>query len=602
MAKPVTKPAVKKPAAKKRFQDALSLLTSLESVAIAEDKNVSVDAPIQKDNKDDLTGTVTPQEEVSADPKATPVREVPAALSNQTGAAQTVDVAKVKANTSTDQANADEVDSVTNKTADAVKAGEKDLTTGLISTEDAIEASEAEHIEPKEADDAVMNVEQAVEALDSTGITTGSDSALNKAEQVGNDLENFDKVGAALEEFQTILRDIRKKGQKPSPQLARAIQVCLKSHNQTYFRPIIASLEDFARPDSSVAVSISLEASIGGKIKELAAAGKNALARLFEMIIDAWNHLRRDTAQLLTELEKTINAVKQSNLDAGADKSVTGAARLMINGEFVGDSVEVVKNVEAVSRELLVEWPNALIKVIKDLKSSGQEVAKSGDVGGSKGPDNEKIEEIAQTALEATFGKFSEVDSGEAPSSLSSFNIITRSPLLPGNKALFIGIGNGTNASANIAENKTFMKFAFESTGNAEGGDTSVKVPSKERALASLNAVKGIIVNLISKDTSMNALKTLRKDIAPAVTGEYSQGNDVARGAVQAALLQHRMFMGYLTTLIKHYISFYNGVVSKGDKGTTDVAVRENSAAAQTNGKTTDRTKEADDDSVVSTQ
>lgn len=592
MAKPVTKTAAKKPAVKKRFKDAMSLLASLESVAVAEDKNVSVDAPIQKDNKDDLTGTVTPQEEVSADPKATPTKEVPAALSNQTGEAQTQDVTNVKANTTTDQANADEVDSVSNKTADAVKAGEKDLTTGLVSTEDAIEANEAEHIEPKEADDAVMNVEQAVEDLEATGITAGSDNALNKAEQVGNDMENFNKVGAALEEFQSILRDHRKRGVKPSPQLARAIQVCLKSHNQTYFRPVIASLEDFARPDASVAVSISLEAQIGGKIKELAAAGKNALKRLLEMIIDAWNHMRRDTVKLIEDLDKTIKAVKAADLDAGADKPVKGGARLMINGEFVGDSVEVVKNVEAVSRELLVEWPAALLNLLGTVKESKQQVVPEGGASSAGDTSGGKIKEAAQSAIENTFHKFTQVDSGEAPSSMSNFPTVTRSPVLPGNKALFIGIKDGDD-SAEYASDKSMMKFDFASTGNAEGGEGSVKIPSKERALASLNAVKGIVANLIAKDTSMNTLKQLR-----AKTEKDSYAADV----IQVSLVQHRQFMGYLTTLIKHYISFYNGVVEKGDKGTTAVAVRENNSMGKTDGKTTDRTKEADDDSVVSTQ
>lgn len=578
-----------KPTQKKRFKDALGLLASLESVAIAEDKNVSVDAPIQADNKDDLTDAPIPCEEVDASVSNTPTKEL--RDTTQSGQAVTQDVTKVTAKETTDQGNADEVDSVSNKTPDQVKAGEKDLTTGLVSNEDAIEANEAEHIAPKEADDAVMNVEQTTEELEATGITVGSDSALNKAEQVGNDLENIEKVGAALEEFQTMLSDLRKKGQKPTPALARAIQICLKSHDRTYFRPVIASLEDFARPGASIGLSVSLESTIGAKMKELSAAGKNALKRLFEMVIDAWNHIRRDTPKLIEELDKVIIAVKGADLDAGSDKPVRGASRLMINGEFVGDSVEVVKTLEAVSRELLVEWPNALAKLAKTAQGTGQQVVPAGTKvdGEAKGnADTADIEEAAQAALESTFTKFNQVDSGEAPSSLSSYSIITRSPILPGNKALFIGINDGTNATENIKGGKAFMKFSFDSTGDAESGEGSVNIPSKERALASLNAVKGLVANLMAKDTSLNALKQLRQQI----------DNDVAEAAIQTALQQNRMFMGYLTTLIKHYISFYNGVVAKGSKAGTDVAVRENSAAAQTDGKTTT----GKDDSVVSEQ
>lgn len=577
-----------KPTPNKRFKDALSLLASLESVAVAEDKNVSVDAPVQKDNKEDLTDAPIPCEEVDASVSNTPTKEL--RDTTQSGQAQTQDVTKVTAKQTTDQANAEEVDSVSNKTPDQVKAGEKDLTTGLVSNEDSIEANEAEHIAPKEADDAVMNVEQAVETLEATGVTAGSDAALNRAERVGNDLENISKVEAALEEFQGMLRDMRKKGQKPTPQLARAIQVCLKSHDRSFFRPVIASLEDFARPDASAAVSISLEASIGSKMGELAAAGKNALGRLFEMLMDAWNHMRRDTVKLIGDLDGVIKSIQSADLEAGKDVNVKGATRLMINGEFVGDSVEAVKNVEAVSRELLVEWPQALTKLINDVKGTQQQVSTGKD--GERGGDNAgAIEESAQSALEATFHKFSQVDSGEAPSGLSNYSIVTRSPILPGNKALFIGIQDGTNASENVSAGKAFMKFAFESTGDRDGATASVRVPSKERAIASLNAVKGIIANLIAKDTSLSNLKQLRGTLSKS-----AQGSDVAQGAVQAALTQHRMFMGYLTSLIKAYIAFYGEIAGTG--ASREVAVRENSAAAKTDGTTKNR----EDDSVVSEQ
>lgn len=584
MAKPVPKtPAVKKPAAKKRFQDALGFLASMESVAIAEDKNVSVDAPVQKDVKIEITDTVKPNEEVGAAVSNTPTKELKD--TTQSGLAQTQDVGKVTAKETTDAGNAGEEDAVTNKTPDAVKAGEKDLTTGVVSQEDAIEANETEHLEPKEADDAVMNVEQAVEELESSGITVGSDSALQKAESVGNDLENISKVEAALEQYQTLLVGMRQKKVKPTPELAKAIKIALESHDRSFFRPVVSSLEDFARPDTRLVASRGLEAAIGDKLKDLGAAAGNALQRLIEMLIDAWNHFTRDTPKLVEELDKTIKAVQGSTLEAGDERAIKGAARLMINGNFIGDSVDVVKNVEKTAQQLLVEWPNALIKLVQTVEASGKQVAVSNEdsAGSAHG-----VEEAAQKALEATFSQFKQVDSGEAPSSMGAYEIVTRSPIMPGNKAMFIGIGSGTSASENVA-NKNFMKFEFASTGDAEGGDSSVKIPSKERAVAALNAVKGILANLIGKDTSMSALKNLRKTV--------STGNPTAKGAIQAALMQHRMFMGYLTSLVKAYIAFYNTVVDKG-QGSDATAIGQEGKVAKSDGVV----KDHEDDSVVSTQ
>lgn len=596
MAKPIVKTPAAKPAPAKprRHVDAMAFLASMESVAIAEDKNVSVDAPLQKDNKDDLTASVVPNKEVSADDKNVKTIQPGPANGGGDGSLATQDVGKVKVHQSTDQANADEVDSVTNKTADAVKAGEKDLTTGVVSSEDNIEANEAEHISPKEADDAVMNVEQAVADLDATGITAGSDAALQRAEQVGNDLENIEKVEMALEQYQGLLRGLKAKGKTPSRELAQAITIALESHDRVFFRPVVASLEDFGRPDTHRVAALGLEASIGGKLKELGAAAGNAVMRLLEMIMDAWNHFRRDTPKLVTELSEIASKLKTTDLDAGKSVPVKAAARLMINGNFIGDSVEVVRNVEKTSRELLVEWPQALIKLASSIEGNRKQVAVSNE--DTSTPDG--IEAAAQTALEATFSQFKQVDSNDAPSSLSNYAIVTRSPILPGNKAMFIGIQDGDNASINVAANKYFMKFAFESTGDRDGGsDGEVSMPSTERAIAAVNAVKDIVGNLIGKDTSMAQLKGLAKTLQ---TDAGTQAGDVVRGAVSAALMQHRLFMGYLVSLVKAYIAFYQQILA--GNGSKEVAIRENGATAKTDGKTADRTKEADDESVVSTQ
>lgn len=591
MAKPVTKKPAVKPAAKKRMVDAMGLLASMESVAIAEDKKVSVDAPVQKDVKIEVTDAPVPNEEVGASVQNTPVKELKD--TTQSGTAVTQDVGKVKAKETVDTGNAAEVDSVTNKTPDAVKAGEKDLTTGVVSKEDAIEANEAEHIEPKETDDAVMNVDHAVEELESTGITLGSDAALQRAENVGNDLENINKVEAALEGYKGLLVGMRLAGKKPTRELAQAIRISLESHDRHFFRPVVASLEGIGRVDTHLVAARGLEAAIGDKLKELGSAAGNAIQRLIEMIMDAWNHVMRDTPKLIEELDGTIKALKSVELDAGSEFDIKGAGRLMINGNFVGDSVEVIRNVEKTADELLVQWPQALIKLITTIN------AKSGPVVATEDSSKaDAIEEAAQTALEATFGQFKQVDSGDAPSSMSNFEIVTRSPIMPGNKAMFIGIKGGTNASVNMANsthwNHGFMKFDFTSVGDAEGGTDSVKIPSKERAIAALNGVKGILSSLFGKDTSTAALKELRKNIS-AEAG--TKQGDVTKGAVQAALMQHRMFMGYLTSLVKAYIGFYKQVAEKGG-AQRGVALREDKAAAPTNGKV----KDHEDDSVVSTQ
>ncbi len=597
MAKPIAKKPAAKKVAPKRFHDAMSFLASMESVAIAEDKNVSVDATTQKDVQIEVTGTVKPGEEVSATDKGVATTKPGPANGGGDGTAVTQDVTKVKVKETTDAGNAGEEDAVTNKTPDAVKAGEKDLTTGVVSKEDNIEANEAEHIEPKEADDAVMNIDSAVEDLENTGITAGSDQALNRAESVANDLENIEKVEVALESYQHMLRGMRRAGKTPDRELTQAISICLESHDKAFFRPIVASLEHVGRPGSHLVAARGLEESIGGKLKELGKAAGNAVMKLIEMLMDAWNHFRRDTPKLIEQLSVVEKRIQGANLKAGEKISVKGASRLMINGNFAGDSVEVVRNVETTSRQVLVEWPNALLALAKKVGGGSSEVSTGKDGGAAKGDNSSAIEEAAQAALEATFSQFKQVDSGDAPSSLSNYPIITRSPVMPGNHAMFIGIKDGTSATENVSEAGNFMRFAFERVSDRDSGEGEVSIPSAERALASIKAVRDIVANLMGKDTSTHSLKALRQELS--VEKGSTQGA-VVQGAIKSALMQHRMYMGYLTSLVKAYLAFYQEVANTS-KG-TDVAVKGDNTMGKTDGKTKDRTKEADDDSVVSEQ
>lgn len=584
----MAKPIVKKPAAKKvapkRFQDAMSFLSSMESVAIAEDKNVSVAAATQKDVQVEVTGTVIPCAEVGASDKGVATTKPGPANGGGDGKAVTQEVGKVTVKETTDAGNAGEEDAVTNKTPDAVKAGEKDLTTGVISKEDNIEANEAEHIEPKEADDAVMNIDSAVEELENTGITAGSDQAMNRAETVANDLENINKVEVALEGYQRLLRGLRQDGKTPSRELTQAITICLESHDKAFFRPIVASLEHVGRPGSHLVAARGLEESIGGKLKELGKAAGNAVMRLIEMLIDVWNNFRRDTPKMITELDTVMKQIQGATLSAGEKVNIKGSARLMINGNFAGDSVEVVRNVEKTSRQLLVEWPNALIALVRK-------------VDGQKDITPEAVEEAAQTAMEATFSQFTQVKSGDSPSNLESFDFVTRSPVMPGNKAMYIAMTDNKLQRVGIAHSKQFMRFEFTSIADRDSGEGEVSIPSSERAISSLKAVRDIVENLIGKDTSMGTLKELSKSLA---SDKGTPAGSLVRGAVQAALMQHRMFMGYLTSLVKAYIAFYKEIA--GSSTSKEVALKGDNGMGKTNGKTTDRTKEADDDSVVSEQ
>jgi hypothetical protein len=524
-------------------KNAMDFLASMESVAIAQDKEVNT-GHIGVGNADEDVAPICPAKEVDAEVKNTPTHETKDGSGD--GKAIVQDVKNVKANTTTDAGNTGEEDAVTNKTADQVKAGEKDLTLGVISKENNIEGNEAEHIPNIVADDAVMNVEEEIVKLDQeTGITAGIDSALEKADEVGEDLERMGAVETALESYIGILKGLRAKNERPSRELAATIQASLKSHNQAYFAHTVPSLEAFGRPDelSRHNATVSLEANLSAKLGELKEVGVSALYKLLDLLVDAWHSVSRDVPDLVAKLGETIKAVQGAELHAGEKVKFGGARRLMIGGEFAGDSVEAVKTVERVANELLVSWPNALIQVVKSVE------------GGS-----EKVAEVAQSALESTFASFTDLKSGDAPSELSEFSTVVRSPTLLGNRVMYIGVGGGTNASENVASLNKFMRFEFKSDASADS-ESDITIPSAERALAALNGVKGLLTSMMGKDTATHSLKELKRNL---VTSKGTESGDVVRGAINGALSQHRVFMGYLVSLVKAYIVFYNHISGVG--------------------------------------
>jgi hypothetical protein len=545
MANTAAKKPAAKPAVKKRHVNAFEMLASLENVAVAEDKNIKVAAPVQGDVKKEITDTVNPSEEVGASDKGVKTTQPGPADGGGDGTAVTQDVGKVKAATSTDEANAGEVDSVDGKTANAVKAGEKDITTGVVSQEDNIEANEAEHIEPKTADESVMNVEEAIETLDASGITEASDKAQAATDPIAADLQKMEAVEAALEQYIGLLTTMGKKKQPITPELARAIQISVEAFDPTFFKRTVPSVESFGTPMSRAVVSMELLDNLKANAAKIGGAIKEAVKKLIKAVIDAWNYLSHDAGKLLERLNALEPKLKGGALKSGDKQSVKGADRLSINGNFVGDSLEIVKMVGKVSGEIMVQWPTEVGKLM-NLKG-------------------EDLEEKAQGVLESTFSSF-KATKDTPPSALSKYDHVTQSPVLPGNKAMFIGFGASSTASETVSDDK-HLKFDFTSIDGESGGDNEITIPSADKAVAVIKGVKEIVANFMD-NTSSQVTNTIR--LIESYEKLFNDGGKLSENsgvyAIAKTSLEHqRMFMGWLVSLVKAYIAFYEGLLGGGE-------------------------------------
>lgn len=521
-----------------RYKSAMELLAAMESVAVAEDKEVTTSTPDVPAGKDDVA-PITPSEGVTTEVKDTPEKVIP--VPNLTGQAVVQDVVKVTTHIDTDLQNAAVVDTVNIGTADGVKAGEKDLTTGVVSKEDSIEGNEAEHIPDIIADDAVMNIEEAVTQLDESVPTASIDNALDKADEVGEELEEFEKVEVALESYVKLLSDLRAKGEQPTRATAAAIRIGLQSHSRSYFAHTVPSLEAFGRPDEMARhnATVSLEAALSQKLGEMKDAGVAALKRLLELMIEVWESVSRDVPGLVSKIKALIEVIKSQGLKGGEKISTKGAERLSVSGEFVGDSDRFVGILATQAEEVLVKWPTALLALAKQLD-------KPEAVG--------KLESLSHAALERALPSFVKVSADVAPSDLAEFHIVTRSQLMPGNRVMFLGESGDNSAGEAVTGADKLFRFKLD-TMDAGTLAEEVSVPTDEAAVATLTALYKITDILQNKDSATRDLKELSKSLQ---SDKNTPEGKAVRGIISAGLSQHRQFIGYLVGTVKAYTAFYN--------------------------------------------
>lgn len=515
-----------------------AMLAALETVTDANDKNVSVSAAPLKDSKADLTGTIVPTEEVSATDKGVKTTEPGPANGGGDGKAVTADVGKVKANLpKADAGNTAEVDAVTNKTADAVKAGEKDLTTG-ISTEN-IETNEAEHISPAVTDEMVMDVEHAATVLDDSGITERTDRVLDEADAVAEDLGKIETVAAALEKYSVLLTGMHKRGKMVDRDTAGAIKIALESYDRNEFARTVPSLEAFDRRSSQLTVSIELLDNVKGKIKAVGAAAKEALKKLLALLIDLWDHFSTD----INTVRDRLQTLKSKSPGTGTLK-LSNTARLSINGVFVGTSPEVVKNLREVAKEVVYAWPSRLKHVVEYSLSQ----------------DYLKIYDVCEKLIGDTFRSFTEVRGSDIPGELSDYPTVTSSPALPGDRAMYIGISKKATGDElyDVSKASEVFKFVFGNAPAAGGkADDEVKVPSEQEFQAMVGHLIEVCNAVDARKDAQNQLRSLLKEI------ETKHASDsVAIGAAKASLIQQKAFMGYLLGTVKAYLAFLEHVAA----------------------------------------
>lgn len=526
---------------KKTKRVSLSAFTAgLESVTNADDKNVSTSVTPLKDSKADLTGTIVPNEEVSATDKSVKTTAPGPADGGGNGKAETVDVKKVDARLpKADAANTAEVDAVNIKTADTVKAGEKDLTTG-VSTEN-IETNEAEHIEPAVTDEMVMDVEHAATVLDGGDLTAATDRVLDEADVVAEDLAKIDTVAAALEKYSVLLTGMVKRGKLVDADTAGAIKIALEAFDHNEFARTVPSLEAFGRKSSQLTVSIELLDNVKSKLKAVGAGAKEALKKLFELMVQLWHNFTTD----IGKLKGRIDDLRTSEyVDADTTVPLTSAGRLSIDGEFVGFDADAIRLVSRVADRLLGAWPVALSSVLFAKPNATMD----------------ELKDLAKKAVTESFTGFDLVNSGDVPSEVDGFHV-TRSPVLPGDKALFVGMTTEVFGGNYVGRMEGILSLYFgDASKGGEKDSGEIKVP-REDVCRKIASHLLDICTIVEENKHMT---TLVKSVLAQVGKDTGKATTDARLAcARASVVGQKAFIGYLMGTVKAYVALLESITVK---------------------------------------
>lgn len=404
---------------------------------------------------------------------------------------------------------------------------------------------------PKDA--SVEAGKDSVKSSSADEVTVGFDDpteetseAIKQGEEIHKDLVKMVEVSAALEAYAGILNAVTGRNETVSPELAQSIRVGLRSHDRSYFRDVAPALEDFGAPTGSMQVSLELLDNIKGKLKEVGSAAKVALKKLITLIVDMWNNYVNDIPGMLEQVADLKQKMGKTTYTRGKEKQ-DFSKLLTIDGKFIGGDLEAIKPVVDVAKALLNDWP-------KELTSYAETVANGNEL--------EAVKKVGP-AITRCFSSFTAVPNNEIPDGLEGPGTVTASPVLPGNRRMYVLFNPTEYENESMSKAEQVFKFKFAEVPGADrhdGGQIDDQWASTPAQIC--DWMTQILNGIASSKTNIpqlnGMLKTLDSEIRDnSDDAPYSAFHPEAMAAIQGALMQHRAFMGYLIQLVKALLAYY---------------------------------------------
>lgn len=411
-------------------------------------------------------------------------------------------------------------------------------------------------------------------AADSMVEDSAQDQILTEADETADDLARFETVAEALEKYQGILkRGIAARGYVSS-ETAEAIKAGLEAFSGELFGRTVPGLESFRHPVDRVTVSNELMDNLKEAASTTGSYMVEALKKLWQLCQDLWASVTQDAGELmqrLDALEQNANNVGKANKDKMAIK---GAARLTINGQFSAAKTEGLKALREVAQDVLINWPGSLAKTLNEASRTQPSQSNNDDAAANGGSALAKAwAQVINGGVQREFKSVKPIPDGQTPSDMEGFDLVYRSPLLPGDYALFVGQSSDKTATQDLAEKG--IKLVVQRVDGAEAGNQGefvVDVPNPAEMKGMIKALREILDSIVKRDEARKELKSLGNVVnhlgggikIMGLLGGDGESYDVGKAIQTSAgemLKANRAFTGYLFNTVKMHIAVLESFV-----------------------------------------
>lgn len=403
------------------------------------------------------------------------------------------------------------------------------------------------------------------EALDLDDQTSSAEVTARAVGEVTNDIEEMAQQHEAMESFYQHLETSLENGGLTRGE-SDLVRLGLEQiHPGFGGEAVVASTESFGLTASRVdSTQVSLE-GIKENIQKVIEAIKRAVKWMMDLMKDLYHKATGGMSRNRKRLEKLKSRLGQVQTNQVNDKvTIRGSQKLVINGEFAGNDLQAVDNVQQTVGYLFKTYPKDAVKLMSEMEDLQKNVEKRYD------PD--QLARVLPSLAERAFSKVPgsrDMAGSNVGGVVSKVNSVSMSTLLPGNKAV---VKYSPSAMKEVKGNDATKLF--------EGMRNSVRVRFVEVTTARSSNQSEVSYNLPSKQslvTMYEKLDTLAKTAEDHFGDAQSTFKDIEKtlkmDAVnnpsqdQMALLNYikRLpgdltaplsdFMGYLSSVVNAYVS-----------------------------------------------